>query len=165
MSDYCVVLVNGARARFFTLEPADKHSTEGGPNLKEQWDLVNPEEELHGDELWSDMKSGRNRVSGSGQAHGYDDHRSGHSDESRRRFARGIAREAVRLIQDNGSKNVILASQKRMLGFLRSELDPLAKTGVALQAITKDLSKLSPQQVHEHLARENLVPPRRFPAA
>ena len=41
MSECCVVVVDSARARFFTLEATQMPETEGGPNLIEKEDLVN----------------------------------------------------------------------------------------------------------------------------
>lgn len=165
MSDYCIVAADGARARFFTLEPAASPDTQGGPNLTERKGIMNPEQEAHTGQLWSDVKTGRNRAPRSGQAHGYDDHRAQHVDEFKRRFARSVAQEAARLVQRSHSKIVILAAQKRMLGFLRSELNPLLKTGVKVHHIAKDLSKLAPQELHRYLAKEELLPPRKHPAA
>ena len=52
-----------------------------------------------------------------------------------------------------------------MLGFLRSELDPLLKTGVKVDNIVKDLSKLSPHEVRPYLAKEKLLPARKNPSA
>jgi protein required for attachment to host cells len=163
MSDYSVVVVDGARARFFTLEPADSPETEGGPNLVERRDLVNPEQKIHSGHLWSDAKTGRNRAGGGGQAHGYDDHREQHVDEFKRRFAREIAQEAARVAQDNNARNIVLVAQKRMLGFLRSELDPLLKNGVSISEIAKDVSKLAPQELHRYLAKVKILPARRNP--
>ncbi len=165
MSEYCVVVADGARARFFTLEPVESPGTESGPNLVERKDLVNPEQRAHSAQLWSDAKTGRNRVAGSGQAHGYDDHRTRHAAEFKRRFARNVAQEAARVVQTNGAKNLILVAQKRMLGFLRDELDTLLKNGITVHAVAKDLCKLAPQEVHKYLAKETALPPRRNPSA
>lgn len=165
MSDYCIVVVDGMHARFFTLEPAKSPDTEGGPDLMEHAGLRDREQQGHPGELWSDVKAGRNRAPGRGQAHGYDDHRAQHMDEFKRRFARSVAHTAARVAQSNHSKSVIVAAQKRMLGFLRGELDALLKTGVEVHDLAKDLSKLSPRKVHEYLAKEKLLPARRKPSA
>lgn len=165
MSEYCVVVADGARARFFTLEPVESPDTESGPNLMERKDLVSPEHRVHPGQLWSDAKTGRNRAPGGGQAHGYDDHRTQHAAEFKRRFARSVAQETARLVQTNGAKNVILAAQKRMLGFLRAELGPLLKNGVTVHAIAKDLCKLAPHELHKYLAKETILPPRKNPNA
>ncbi len=163
MNHTSVVVVNGSRARFFILEPAELGSAEGGPNLREREDMINPDVEVHERELWTELKSGRNRPGGGGQAHGYDDHRDEHLDEFKRRFAREVAREAAGLVRETGSQRLVLAAQKRMLGFLREALDPLLQTGVKVIEVTKDLSKMPPHELHQYLAREKLVPPRRRP--
>lgn len=162
MQHNCVVVAGGSRARFFTLEDVEYPEMQSGPNLCEVNDLVNLEKETHGSELWSDNKSGRNR-GGNGAAHGYDDHRSQHQDEFERRFARDVAREAARLMSGNSTRQLVLVAQKRILGFLRNELDTLIKAGVEIKELAKDLSKLSPLELHEHLAREQLLPQRRTP--
>lgn len=165
MSDYCIVVADGARARLFTLEPVDSPETEGGPNLLEREDLLNPEQKVHTGQLWSDVKTGRNRAPGGGQAHGYDDHRTQHVDEYKRRFARSVAQQTAQLVQTNSARNVILVAQKRMLGLLRAEFDALVRNDVTVRTIAKDLSKLTPQEVHRYLAKEQLVPPRKNPSA
>jgi protein required for attachment to host cells len=165
MSDYCVVVVDGARARFFTLEPANLPEMESSPNLVEQTTLVNMEKEAKDRDLLSDTKSGRNRGSSGGGAHGYDDHRAQHGDEVERRFARLIADEAMSQLDSHSPSRVVLVAEKRMLGFLRAALDAVVKTGVAVEELAKDLGKLTNLQVHEHLAKDGLVPRRRNPAA
>lgn len=164
MTDYCVVVANGSRARFFTLQESEVPEIEGGPNLVEQGtDLVNPEKELPDRELWAN-EPGRNRAPNGGPAHGYDDHREQHDEELVRRFARRVAEEAARKAQSCNAAHVVLVAQKRTLGFLRPALDPLLKAGVDVREVGKDLSKLTPSELHEHLARENALPRRRAPA-
>lgn len=164
MQHNCVVVAGGSRARFFTLKDVEFPEMQSGPNLYEINDLISVEKETAGNDLWSDTKSGRNR-GGNGAAHGYDDHRSQHEDEFERRFARDIARETARLLRENSTKQLVLVAQKRILGFLRNELDSLLKAGVEIKELAKDLSKLSPLELHEHLAREHLIPQRRTPAS
>ncbi|WJW75320.1 host attachment protein [Thiohalobacter sp. IOR34] len=163
MNHNCVVVADGSRARFFQLEESEFPELESSPNLKEINDLVNPEREMRYDELWSEAKSGRNRTPTGGAAHGYDDHRSQHEDEFERRFARTIAAEAERLTLQNGSRELLVVAQKRTLGFLREALDSLTRRGVQIRELAKDLSKLKPLELHEHLAREHLLPKRRLP--
>ncbi len=164
MTDYCVVVANGARARFFTLQGAKVPEIEGGPNLVEQGsNLVNPEKELPDRELWSN-EYGRNRAPSGGPAHGYDDHRAQHDEELVRRFARRVAEETARRVQANSAAHVVLVAQKRTLGHLRPALEPLLRASVDVREVGKDLSKLSPTELHEHLARENVLPRRRIPS-
>lgn len=161
MSDYLVVLVDGARARHFSLEPVEITDMEGGPNLVELGDLINPEQDTANGELWTNNKSGRNRVRGSGQAHGYDDHREKHGEEIKRRFVRTIAQETAQFVDKLGSRNLVIAAEKRMLGYLRNEFDTQFKGGIQLRFIPKDLSKLSARAAHEYLAKENHLPGRK----
>lgn len=159
MNQYSIIVAGGSRARFFTLEAAQFPEMESGPRLVEQKDLINTENKMHDGSLWSEARSGRNRAPNGGPAHGYDDHRSQHEDEFERRFAREIAEEATRQIKSSRAQHVILVAQKRMLGFLRGAIDPLQKSGVAIREIAKDLGKLPARDLHEHLSRENLLPP------
>ena len=165
MSEYVVVVADGSRARFFTLEPAEIPEIEGGPNLVEREDLANPERELPDRELWSEPKTGRNRAPNGGPAHGYDDHRAQHEAEYERRFARTVAERTVALANANGTRRVVIAAEKRMLGFLRNELGALARAGIEVREVARDLSKLAARQIHEHLAKEGVLPRRRNPAA
>jgi protein required for attachment to host cells len=165
MSDYCVVVTDGARARFFTLEPVDFPDVESGPRLTEQGNLVNPEKDMPQRELFSNTKTGRNRAPGGGPAHGYDDHRDEHENEFERRFARKVAEETTRIAHSNRAHWIVLAAEPRMLGFLRIELKTVMRNGVEVRELGKDLSKLSSQQVHAHLAKEQLLPARRRPGS
>ncbi len=161
MNGNCVIVADNGRARFFRLTDVEFPELESGPNLEEINDLVNPEREAAGDEIWSDAKSGRNRGNGGAPAHGYDDHRDQHEEEFDRRFARSIASEAERLA--NGStRELVVVAQKRALGLLRNELAHLGKRGVRIRELAKDLSKLSPLELQDHLARLNLIPARRM---
>ena len=163
MSDYCVVSVDGTRARFFTLEPARQPAVESGPSLVETGEsLINAEMELSSRELWSDTKTGRNAANG--MAHSYDDHRDQHMDEFKRRFAKRVAESAVQLAERRGVKNLVVVAEKQMLGFLRGEIRISPKAGFKLRELAKDLSRLSPQDLQGHLAAEGLVPPRNRPA-
>ncbi|MBZ0073183.1 MAG: host attachment protein [Thiohalobacteraceae bacterium] len=164
MNHNCVVVAGGSRARFFTLRDSEFPEMESGPNLHEIADLVSPEKDLPGSDLWTNLKSGRNRGGGGSPAHGYDDHRSQHQNELERRFARDIAHEVARLMATNATRELVLVAQTRVLGFLRHELHSLLKAGVEIRELAKDLSKLSPLELHEHLARERLIPERRTPA-
>ncbi|PWG60991.1 host attachment protein [Spiribacter halobius] len=161
MSEYCVVVAEGARARFFTLERPDLPELEGGPDLMEHLSLANPRHRAHDSKVYADARSGRNRTPG-GQGHAYDEHRDGHDAEMEHRFARDIARQLDGLARSNGTRRVILCAEKRMLGFLRNGLPELP--GVEIREVQKDLAKLGPRELQEHLARDGLLPRRRPPA-
>lgn len=159
MNNYCVVVADGARARFFLLE-SEKTAAKGGPNLVEKNGLVNAEAELAGKDLFSDNKSGRNISSGGGGAHGYDDHRDRQIEEHERRFAKQIAETALRVAGEQKSKHLVLVADKRMLGHLRGAMTVPPTTGLEVSEVAKNLTKLAPQELHEHLAGEQLLPRR-----
>lgn len=156
-----VVVANGAHARFFTLQPAENPELESSPRLIEHEGLANPLQEVAGKELWSDNKSGRNRSSGGGGAHGYDDHRDQHRAEFERRFAQQVAAAASQLARNHQAANMVLAADSRMLGSLRDELHHA--NGFNLQQIPRDYIKLSSHDLHEQLASLDMLPIRRRP--
>lgn len=162
MSDYCVVSMDGARARFFTLEPAQQPAVQSGPGLMEAAEaLVNAEAEQSGAELWSDTSTGRNASFGG--AHGYDDHRDRHVGEYRRRFAQRVAEQAVLLAEQQRAKCLVIVAEKQMLGLVRGELHVPAKASFEVRELARDLSRLSPVDLQGHLAAEGLVPARQRP--
>ena len=161
MTDYCVVVAEGARARFFTLEPAEIPELESGPNLVERGALANPAHLAHQDSsLWTETRGGRNR-NANGPGHGYDEHRQNHDDELEHRFARDIAGELAGMLRRNGSCRVVLCAEKRMLGFLRTALSGTSMGGSEVVEVAKDLAKESPREIHERLARDGHLPARR----
>lgn len=157
MASYCVVVADGARARFFTLKPADVPAFQGGPDLDETEDLVNPEKEQTSRELFSNLKTGRNRAQGGGPAHGYDDHRAQHESEFERRFAKRVA---ARIADLTAVEQVVLVADPRLLGFLRAELAARRANGTEIRELGKDLSGLSPSEIHTRLAAAGLLPER-----
>lgn len=166
MSDYCVVVVDNSRARFFTLEEPDVPEIESGPNLVERSDLTNPEAVMTGRETWSDVRSGRNTARGGGPAHGYDDHRDSHDDEVNRRFARRVAERAHNFARRNRVKVLVLVAANRMLGFLRETISVPNGRNIEIREAAKDLSRLSAHEIHRNLGNSRLLPARnhRIPA-
>ncbi len=160
MSEYCVVVAEGSRARFFTVEPAEIPEMESGPNLVEHMSLTNPEHQARGESIYADLNSGRNRTA-HGQGHGFDDHRAQHDAEMERRFARNIARHLNEMTRGNGTQRVVLCAEKQMLGYLRPNLQGAIPPGVDVHEIPKDLAKLSARQLHDRLSKEGHIPRRK----
>ena len=163
MVEYCIAIVSEAEARFYCLEPVPFPELESGPKLCEKAGIYNPEKRIPDREIYTDSKTGRGRAPRRGPAHGYDDHRSKREEESDRKFSRSIIEKVRDLALKEDTKKVILAAQPRMLGVLRQELNILKREGIEVQEYTKDLTKLAPREIHEHLAKEGLVPPLRRP--
>jgi protein required for attachment to host cells len=160
MNNYCVVVADGARARFFLLEPGQV--AKGGPNLIEKSDLINPEGAASGSELFSDTRPGRVAAPGDGGGgQSLDDHRSQHHEENERRFAKQIAEVALKTAGEQKAKHLVLVADTRMLGYLRGAIVVPPKGGLEISEVHKNLTKLASQELHEHLAVEKVLPQRR----
>lgn len=160
MSDYCILVADAERARIFTLEAAAFPNAESSPRLVEQqMDFVNPEEALPGRELWGDTKSEGRSYSAAGKPHGYDDHRERQQERHRHHFAKQVVAQTIRHALDHHVKHLVIAAESHMLGVLRSAIDLPARSGIKVIEVAKDLTTFSPRQIHEHLAREKIIPP------
>lgn len=160
MSEYCVVVAGGSKARILTLEPVEFPELQSGPNLVEHATLENPEHRAHDAQVLAELRSGRNRAA-FGPAHGYDDHRQQHDKEVDKRFARDIASELDRIVHTNGFQHVVLCADKRMLGMLRPSLAISVGAAVDVHEVPKDLGKLNCRQIHDRLAEDGHLPARR----
>lgn len=157
MVKFAVAVINGTQARFFTLDSAATSEYESGPNLIEHQGVADPTQELRGQELWANTKTGRNRV-GSGQAHSYDDHRQNHKLEFEKRFAHQISSAMVNVIKTNQARQLILVAEPQILGIMREAMsDPLFKT-LDIKEVTKDICHFSVKQIHDYLAKKELLP-------
>lgn len=160
MNHSVVAVMDGTKARFFTLEVAEFPEYQSSPNLVEHQCLTNAAKEMAGKELWANTKTGRNRGSRS-QGHGYDDHRQNHISEYERNFAKEVCHQIIELINQCDSRHVLLVAEPQMLGFVRECLTPHLTKNIHLQELAKDLCKLKPLELHEYLADKNLVPARK----
>lgn len=163
MTNCCVVVAEGSRARLFTLEHNEVPDLEGGPDLVEHESLTNPEHRVHQDEIYADS-SGRNRTPG-GQGHIYDEHRDDHDALVEKRFASEIAERVDDLVRQSGARHVFLCAEKQMLGFLRGSFNDRTASGAEVHEVAKDLAKLKPREVHEHLASDGYIARRKAPRA
>lgn len=163
MNSTFVAVIDGTRARFFTLEQPELPEYESGPNLRERECLANTAKEMEGKELWANTKTGRNRGSG-GQAHGYDDHRQNHLEEIERSFAKDIANTIVNLTATHQCQQVVLVAEPQILGLVRTTLTPHLPKNLEIKELAKDLSKHKPLEIHSLLAAKNLLPERKIVA-
>lgn len=160
---WCIVTANGSRARFFTLESPEIPLLQGGPDLVEHDDLVNPEQWLRPQERFANLKSGRHRAPGGGPAHGFDDHRSNHVDEDEARFARRLAENVRAFAEDQGARYLVLCADPRLLGMLRTELAGWVPDELEVREHATDVSGLTRPQIHDRLASAGIVPRREPP--
>ncbi len=114
MSDYLIVVVNRACARFFTLEPVEFPELESGPRLMARAEIENSEiKDVQ--EMYTDSKTGRGAAPQSGSVHGYVDKRDQHLDELRRRFAVRVLERMQKLASTERASTVILAVSAQAL--------------------------------------------------
>ncbi len=165
MLNYYVVAANSSNARYFYLKDREIPEEESGPNLVEEEKLHYPEGELPDREVFSTPKSGRHRqpVGGSGAGHGYDDHRQEHRREWEKSFAEQVANKAVENVQKAGARKLIVASDSRMRGFFRPLFASIQKRGIKIIEHDADLVNQSTEAIHQHLARQKLVPAKKPP--
>ena len=158
MGKFAIAVINGSQARFFILDSTASSEYESGPNLIEHDSLANSTRELHGQELWANTKTGRNRGA-SGQAHGYDDHRQKHEIEFEKRFANKINSAMLNLIKTRQARQLIVVAEPQILGMMREAMtDSLFKT-LNIHEVAKDICHLKLHQIHDYLAKKNLLPP------
>src|SRR3569833_1716713 len=161
MNAYCVVTVDGIRARFFCLEKSEQTGIGASQYLVEQPEaLINTELDMPVREFWTDARSGRRPAGGHMPGHGVDEHREQHTDEMRRRFAKQIAEETLKLTERYKPHTLVLAAEKQMLGFLRNALNVPPMASWEVMVVPMDLSRLSPQERLSHLAAEGVLPAR-----
>lgn len=165
MSRYLVLAVDAVRARFFRLQDTDTPEIESGPNLVETGDMLNPENEMQGEAIFTETKTGANISSANGKMHQYDDHRMRHREEFAKRFGADVVHEAIRRARPKETSDLILVANPTMLGLIRGDAEQQSKEkNINVHAVAKDVSKMSARQIHELLAGKELLPPRRAAA-
>jgi hypothetical protein len=157
MSDCLIVVVNRECARFFTLQPVEFPELESGPRLVAHCELANPEINDF-QEMVTDSKTGRGSAPQGGGVHGYDDKRAQHLDELRRRFAAKVLNRIRSVTKSEGARLVILAASSRMRRFLYPDIETLARQGIRVHKLSKNMINFTPPKIHEYLAQEGLVP-------
>ncbi|GEM_PF-2101183 len=155
MKRACIAIVDAARARLYSYRDVDDSQ-----ELVELVDLVSPGRRGKDSDLFSDAAS-RAQPSG-GAFHGsIDDHRNAHRDEMDSKFAAQVAHEIERLAKERGLGHVIFVTPARMLGVVRPHLEVMRKHGLLVDELERDLSQLTAPQLQEHLARLDVIEPRR----
>ncbi len=162
MQEICALVVNAARARYFTLEYPTDPALEGGPDLVEVDDQANPSATLAPREQFSNLR-GRHRSPGGGPEHRYDDHRDKHQEELTQRFAKALIDTTAALVLKQRPDKLVIAASPDMLGRLRPLLEEDTRIATPLVECAKDLSGLSPKEIHAALVEYGCAPQRREP--
>lgn len=163
-SDVCVVTMDASRARFFALEVQEANGQGQLTRLVEIEDLANAGRRQREGEIFSSSRPGLNAgpggVTGRGMQHGTDDRREHHMDEFDRRFAVEVADSLSRHVAELDASRAVLIADPNMLGVMRTAMSRESKLDVEVSEVKKDLSWLSPAEVHDRLAEQELLPPR-----
>lgn len=135
----CIAVIDAARARVFTFERSAE--SEGlREELRETVDLVNP---------------GRRLAAARGFP--YDDHGDARLAELDRTFAKTIAAEVHRVIDDPNTRQLVVCASPNMLGTLR-QVARFARDGLAVEEIARDLVNLNPTELRSQLATYGVLP-------
>jgi protein required for attachment to host cells len=160
MSKFIVTVLDGTKARFFTLEEATFPEYESGPKLVERGDQIDSAKKMLGRDLWANVKTGRARGFGT-QSYPYDDRRQQHVTEFEKCFAHTVVDEVLRLAKLHGAGQLVLVAEPQILGNVREALTSQMPATLQVAEVAKDLCKHTPQKIHEYLAAQKLLPARK----
>ena len=155
MKRICLVVADATRARILTYQRLQEPD---GPHeqLREHADLVDPARRQRPTDLFSDG-SGGNHVGP--RANALDDHREGHLLEMDTVFAKEIAAATAKLLAEHGFQQLVVLASSRMIGPLRTTLEPLKRT-VEITDFQRDYTKLPIAELRERLVDLAVLPPR-----
>jgi protein required for attachment to host cells len=161
--NYCVLVVDAARARVLTLETDADELLPTFAELVEVADITNPARRARPAEFFSDTRSGQRREGSHGPLHGVDDRRDRHHRGMDRRFAALAADQAAELWRRYPACRVLVVAAPRMLGLLRPAIAERMRgqTPHDVRELARDLTRLAPATLHDALAEAGLLPARR----
>jgi protein required for attachment to host cells len=76
-----------------------------------------------------------------------------------RRFGKRIIEHLKKRIKGLNPDSVLMVAPSRMLGIMGHDLKNLPKYGPKIIKVQKDMTKFHPMEIHNHLAKEGLLPP------
>lgn len=150
-----IAVVDGARARFFTVGSRKTPSGEEKNKLDEVETLINPANRTKDSDLFSESRPGLRKAYAGGPGHGVDDKRDAHTDEFDRKFAKLVLERMGALIRDHNVVSAILAAGPKMLGHLRENRGTLPRIDVG--ELPKHLTELSPHELCLRLEADGLI--------
>ena len=126
----CVVVADGAHARFLLTEPRSESPSHPILRLVENVNLEEPAHTVQGRRDARQAGGGRDRRA----RHNYADHRDAHNLELMRRFAGRLAQKLSALLAEQASE-VVLVAEPHMLGLLRAAVGPVVKSGLPVREL------------------------------
>ena len=155
MEQQLIAAVDGSRARFFSVGTRTTPQGEEKNKLVEVETLINPANRMNDGDLYSDSRPGTRSASGGGPAHGVDDRRDSHNEETNRKFAKLVLERMSDLIKEREIKSAILAAGPKMLGYMRDNRNLLPYIDIG--ELPKHLTELSPHDLCLRLEAANLL--------
>jgi len=152
-----IIVADGARARFMTLEQRADAPARAALRLTESARLSNPAHRVAGRRAMRKIKSGRDSGRGRVAPHGYTDRRDLHENEVLRRFAVRIGRRAAQLARLEGASSMVVVADPRMLPLLRSALAPAVRAGVRLRELARDYTWCTAAQLKRQLVAHGVL--------
>ena len=149
MERYCILVADGARARFFAYKARPWEWGTARPKLAEQADLVNPERVIAGADMYGEARSAAHPAGTTGHHAAFDDHRQDSRRESQRRFARRLAERLAELAAQT--------SAARLVAGAGPELDRVLHPALRVDEVTRDLTHLTAELVQAHLIKEGVL--------
>ena len=159
MGKILIVVADAKRARFFRLEPDAAPSER--PRLVELAGLFNPDVEAARRGGAERVKTERVSNRDAGDVHPIVARRQQHRLELERRFGREITRLTSKMATAGNAGTVVLIADPRLLGLMRADVRGSLKPAIDLKELAKDYTGLTQEELHDHLAGNNLVPERR----
>jgi protein required for attachment to host cells len=157
MTRTSIIVADSAHARFFALQIPEEPLADGGAQLVEMRDLVNPDAEIP-ERLQFGDRAGRAHASPEGAAHALDGGRERHRQELGRRWARRLLDEGERFVRHERSTRLLLIAELRVLGALR-ELRVRERLGdIEIVELGENLVLHPVAQIQSILASRGLVP-------
>ena len=158
MNRTCIVVADAQHARFFAVEASD--APRDRMKLVERLSLANPAMEAARRGGAGSVKTERVSNRQAGDVHPIEPRRQQHRLELERRFGREISRQAAEITRTWDDGTVVLAADPRLLGLMREEMRGALKPVIELKELAKDYVRLTPEELHDHLALNHLVPAR-----
>jgi protein required for attachment to host cells len=164
MAKHLVVVADAARASVYCLDTQLDPRATRPPQLVELESLVNPSSRQKQSELYAQSRPGLRRRPGAGPigaeptSHGLGDRRDAHDEVDEQRFAEAVMEALARAADELEPEAIVLAAAPKMLGRLRATSTNPARDGAPLLEVPKDLTKMSPSELHSRLAEDDLLP-------
>jgi protein required for attachment to host cells len=156
MNTQCILVADRARARILIATNSNEESS-----LREHLDLVSPEASIPDKDLFRGSRArGRASRSGTGSAHGLDDGREAHREETARRFAKEVAVTLRATLAPLLVTRLVVVAEPHFLGLLRPLLRAMVPKSLEFVELAEDLSWHSLAHIKRVLEKKALLPAR-----